>query len=246
MSIAGRVALITGGGTGVGRATALGLAARGVHVAVNYSRSAAEAEATAHDVEAAGVEALALQADVASDAAVRAIVEQTAAAFGRLDYLVNSAGHTAFVAHDDLEALTDEMWDRIMAVNLKGAYHASRACVPHMRAAGGGAIVNVSSVAGMTGSGSSIPYAASKGALNTLTKSLARALAPDIRVNAVAPGLILTRWVDGREDFVKSAVDRTPLKRGATAEDVAQTILYLIESTYTTGEVVVLDGGLLL
>ena len=246
MSLEGKTALITGGGTGVGRSTALELAARGVNVAINYSRSANEAEATAHDVEAAGVQAITVQADVSSEASVRAIVDQTADAFGRLDYLVNSAGHTVFVDQQDLDGLTEDAWDRIFAVNLKGAYFATRACAPHMRLAGAGAVVNISSVGGITGSASSIAYAASKGALNTLTKSLARALAPDIRVNAVAPGLILTRWVDGRDDFVKTAVDRTPLKRGATADDVAHTVLYLIGSTYTTGEIVVIDGGLLL
>ena len=175
MSIEGRAAIITGGGTGVGRATALDLARLGVSVAVNYSRSADEAAATARDCEAEGVEAVALQADVASNASVVAMVEQAAAALGRVDYLVNSAGTTVFVDHPDLDGLTEAAWQRVMGVNLVGAFYATRACAPHMRAAGAGAVVNVSSVAGITGAGSSIPYAASKGALNTMTRSLARA-----------------------------------------------------------------------
>lgn len=246
MSLAGKAALITGGGTGVGRATALALAARGVDVAINYSRSADDAARTAREVEAGGVRAIAVQADVASDTAVCAMVERAAQTFGRLDFLVNSAGTTVFVAHPDLDGVTEEMWDRVFAVNLKGAFFTARACAPHMRAAGGGAIVNISSVSGITGAGSSIPYAASKGAMITMTRSLARALAPDIRVNVIAPGIILTRWVDGYDDFVQAAVDATPLNRGAQPEDVAQAVLFLIESGYTTGETLVLDGGLTL
>ncbi|MBM4437886.1 MAG: glucose 1-dehydrogenase [Actinobacteria bacterium] len=246
MDLKGKVAIITGGGTGVGRACALALATRGVHVAVLYSRSADEAAATVRDVEATGVDAIAVQADVAVDTAVSAAVDQAAATFGRLDVLVNSAGTTSFIPHADLAAMTEAQWDRILAVNLKGAFFAARACVPHMRQAGGGAIVNISSVAGATGGGSSIAYAASKGALNTLTKSLARALAPEIRVNAVAPGIIITRWVDGKEQFVESAIKRTPLQRPSYPEDVALATLYLIESRQMTGQIVVVDGGLTL
>ena len=246
MSIEGHAAIITGGGTGVGRAAALGLAQLGVNVAINYSRSADEAAATVRDCEAAGVEAVAIQADVASNASVVAMVEQAAAALGRIDYLVNSAGTTVFVPHAELDALTDEAWERIIGVNLMGAFYAARACVPHMRTAGAGAIVSVSSAAGLSGGGSSIPYAASKGALNTMTKSLARALAPEVRVNAVAPGIIDTRWLDDRREFLDAAVELTPLNRAATAEDVAEAIVYLLQSTFTTGEVLVIDGGILL
>ena len=244
MSIEGRAAIITGGGTGVGRATALGLARLGVSVAVNYSRSADEAAATARDCEAEGVEAVALQADVASNASVVAMVEQAAAALGRVDYLVNSAGTTVFVDHPDLDALTEAAWQRVMGVNLVGAFYATRACAPHMRTAGAGAVVNVSSVAGITGAGSSIPYAASKGALNTMTRSLARALAPEVRVNAVAPGIIDTRWVDDRREFLDAAVEKTPLRRAAVAEDIAESVIHLLQSTFTTGEVLVIDGGI--
>ena len=190
------------------------------------------------------MEAVALQADVASNASVVAMVEQAAAALGRVDYLVNSAGTTVFVDHPDLDALTEAAWQRVMGVNLVGAFYATRACAPHMRAAGAGAVVNVSSVAGITGAGSSIPYAASKGALNTMTRSLARALAPEVRVNAVAPGIIDTRWVDDRREFLDAAVEKTPLRRAAVAEDIAESVIHLLQSTFTTGEVLVIDGGI--
>ncbi len=243
MSLQGKAALVTGGGTGVGRAAALKLAARGAHVAVNYSRSAQEAADTVRDVEALGVDGLALQADVASDAAVKAMVEQAAAAFGRLDVVVNSAGTTAFVDHADLDGMHEADWDRILAVNLKGPFFVSRAAAPHLRASGNGAIVNVTSLAGVTGVGSCVAYAASKGALNTMTKSLARALAPEIRVNSVAPGAVDTRWMDDHRDFLQRAIDNNPLERAATPDDVGDAVLLLVENRFATGEVLILDGG---
>ena len=243
MSLQGKAALVTGGGTGVGRATALKLAERGANVAVNYSRSAAEAAETADDIRALGVEGLAIQADVASDAAVKAMVEQTVAAFGRLDIVVNSAGTTHFVDHDDLDGMKESYWDRILAVNLKGPFFVSRAAAPHLKASGDGAIVSVSSLAGITGTGSCIAYAASKGALNTITKSLARALAPEIRVNSVAPGPIDTRWMIGHEAFLQRAIDRSPVNRAATPENIADGVLLLVENPIATGEVLVMDSG---
>ena len=243
MSLQGKAALVTGGGTGVGRATALMLAERGANVAVNYSRSADEAAQTAADIQAHGVEGLAIQADVASDAAVVAMVEQTVAAFGRLDIVVNSAGTTFFVDYHDLDGMKDEYWDRILAVNLKGPFFVSRAAAPHLKAGGDGVIVSISSLSGITGTGSSIAYAASKGALNTITKSLARTLAPEIRVNSVAPGPIDTRWMIGHEDFLQRAVDRSPVNRAATPEDIAAGVLLLVENPITTGEVLVMDSG---
>ena len=243
MSMTGKSALVTGGGTGVGRAVALKLAERGVNVAVNYSRSATEAATTVDDIEALGVDGLAIQADVASDASVKAMVEQVVAVFGRLDVVVNSAGTTAFVPHEDLDGMNEADWDRIQAVNLKGPFFVSRAAAPHLRASGDGAIVNVSSLAGVTGIGSSIAYVASKGGLNSITKSLARALAPEIRVNSVAPGAIDTRWMDEHRAFLQVAIDSMPLKRAATPEDIADGVLMLVENRYVTGEVLVMDGG---
>jgi 3-oxoacyl-[acyl-carrier protein] reductase len=252
MQVAERAAIITGGGTGVGRATALDLARRGCAVLVNYSRSKDEAEATAAEVRAAGVRGIALQADVADDAACRSMVEAAMREFRRLDVLVNSAGTTVFVAHPDLDKLTDQDWLRLFAVNTLGPFHCARAAKPAMLASGGGEIVNVSSVAGIAGVGSSIPYCASKAALNNLTLTLARALAPSIRVNAVAPGFITGRWLEqglgpAYEPVKKAMEARAPLRRVCDPEDVSAAILALITgSDLVTGQVVVCDGGMLI
>lgn len=247
-----KAAVITGGGTGVGRATALGLARLGYAVLVNYSRSAAEAEATRDQAAALGVPALAFQADVADDQACRRMIAAARQAFGRIDLLVNSAGTTRFIPAGDLEQVSDEDWQRIMAVNVLGPFHCARAVQAPMLAGGGGQIINVSSIAALSGRGSSIPYAASKAALNALTLSLARALAPKIRVNAVAPGFITGRWLErgyGQAyQAVRRAVEKkTPLERVCDPEDVAAAILGLVTgSTMITGQVLVCDGGSLL
>jgi 3-oxoacyl-[acyl-carrier protein] reductase len=240
----GKVALITGGGTGVGRAAALALAARGYHVAVNYSRSRDEAESCAAEARARGVRVAAIACDVSDDAQVREMVGRCHSEFGRLDVVVNSAGITHFVAHADLEQMTEARWDEILAVNLKGPFFVCRAAIPLMKASGGGAIVNVASVAGIAGSGSSIAYAASKGGLITMTKSLAKAFAPEIRVNAVCPGPIISRWLEGHEDMVEAAIKITPLKRASTTDDIADVITFLAcDASMMTGQAVVVDGG---
>jgi len=238
-----RVALVTGAATGIGRAVAWRLAERGFAVTVNYSKSKTEAEETADGVRSRGANALVYAANVADDTAVRAMVERTTAEFDGLDVLINNAGMTHFIPHTDLEGLTDLVWDEILNVNLKGTFYACRAAMPHLKARKG-TIVNVASVAGLAGSGSSIAYAASKGAVITLTKSLARAFAPEVRVNAVAPGPVQTRWLADHQDMVEQAMKLTPLKRPATAEDVADTILFLADTTtLITGQVLVIDGG---
>ncbi len=182
-----RVALVTGSATGIGRAVAWRLAERGYAVVVNYSKSQSEAEETVEGVRSRGAEALLIQADIADDTAVRDLVARTTTELGGLDILINNAATTRFVPPTDLDALTDEVWDSIFQLNLKGTFYACRAAMPHLKARRGN-IVNIASVAGIGGSGSSIPYAASKGAVITLTKSLAKAFAPEVRVNAVAPG----------------------------------------------------------
>jgi len=174
------------------------------------------------------------------------MVEQVLAGFGGLDVLVNNAGVTSFIAHGDLDGVKEEDWDKILGVNLKGPFYAIRAATPALRASRG-AIVNVSSVAGVYGIGSSIPYCASKAALNIMTVALARALAPEIRVNAVAPGFIDTRWWknrDGYEAVKQFATERTPLKQVCTAEDVAKPVVDLLTADMITGQVVVIDGGM--
>ena len=197
MDLQGKAAIVTGGGTGVGRATGLALARRGCSVLVNYSRSAAEAEQTAAEIEALGVRALPVQADVADDDACRRLADTAVRELGRLDVLVNNAGTTVFVPHADLDGVGADDWTRVLGVNLIGPFQMARAARGAMEAAGGGAIVNVSSVAGLAGIGSSIPYCASKAGLNVLTVILARSLGPKIRVNAVAPGFITGRWLAG-------------------------------------------------
>jgi 3-oxoacyl-[acyl-carrier protein] reductase len=238
-----RVALVTGSATGIGRATAWRLAERGYAVTVNYSKSKAEAEETAEGVRSRGARASIYAANVADDTGVRAMVERTTEEFGGLDVLVNNAATTRFIPHTDLEALTGAIWDELLDVNLKGTFFACRAAMPHLKARKG-AIVNVASVAGIAGSGSSIVYAATKGAVITLTKSLARAFAPEVRVNAVAPGPVQTRWLAEHQDMVEQAVKLTPLKRPATAEDIADAIVFLADvTTLMTGQVLVIDGG---
>ncbi|CAG0972771.1 3-oxoacyl-[acyl-carrier protein] reductase [Myxococcaceae bacterium] len=252
MDVRGKAALVTGGATGVGRATALELARLGCDVAVNYSRSAKEADETVDLVRAAGARSVAVRADVANDADCRRLVATSVDELGRLDVLVQSAGVTTFIAHADLDRVGDDDWDRLLGVNLKGAFQCARAARGPMLAAGGGAIVNVSSVAGVAGIGSSIPYCASKAALNNLTLTLARALAPKIRVNAVAPGFITGRWLQGGlgagyEPIKKAMEQRAPLGRVCEPEDVARAILgFVTGSDLVTGQVLVVDGGLLI
>jgi 3-oxoacyl-[acyl-carrier protein] reductase len=243
MQLYGKVALVTGGGTGIGRAASLLLAREGAAVAVNFSRSQAEAEETAAEIREAGGQAMAVQADVADDAAVEGMVRRVVQEWGRLDVLVNNAGMTFFVDHTDLDALTEAMWDQILAVNLKGLFFCCRAAARVMRREGSGRIVNVASVAGLTGRGSSIAYAASKAGAISVTKSLAIALAPEILVNAVAPGFVETRWTAGRDEYRAVCLTGTPLERVAGPEDVADSILYLARTDFVTGQVVTVDGG---
>jgi len=244
VSLKGKVAIITGGATGIGKAAALSLAEQGVVVVINYSRSGQDAEETLQEVTAAGGQGMTWQADVADDEKVREMVKAVAKRYGQLDILVNSAGTTNFVPLGDLEGLLEEYWDQALAVNVKGLFFCCRAAAPYLKETKG-VIVNVSSRAGLTGVGSSIAYAASKGAVNTLTKSLARVLAPDIRVNAVAPGIVMTRWVAGREDHIKRGSKDVPMGRSCEAKDVAEVIVSLITSAgMVTGQTIVVDGGM--
>ena len=249
MNLGGAVAIVTGGGTGIGRAVSEALARAGARtVVVNYSRSRADAEATADTLTGLGCEGVAYQASVADQSQVKAMVDETIARFGRLDVLVNSAGTTRFIAHADLDAVTDEVWDEIISVNLKGPFYCSRAAATALKRARG-AIVNIASVAGARAAGSSIPYGVSKAALLQLTRNLAVALAPDVRVNAVAPGLVATRWF--REPFGEQAASEqesrvaasTPLREVATADHVAQAVMGFLGSDLVTGEFVLVDGG---
>ncbi len=245
-----KAAIITGSATGVGAETALGLAQRGYDVLINYSKSEQEARASEAACRAAGADTLLVRADVADDAACRAMVEAALARWNRLDALVNNAGITTFVGSANWDALDAQAFAQILGVNVVGAFQMVRACTPHLKASNG-AIVNVSSIAGALGIGSSVPYVASKGALNALTLHLARALAPEIRVNAVCPGLITTRWFvdgigqDGYERLKAQYERSTPLGRACTTQDVAEAVIWLIVGARTvTGELILLDSGM--
>jgi 3-oxoacyl-[acyl-carrier protein] reductase len=252
VELTNKAAIVTGAGTGVGRATALALAQRGCSVIVNYSRSREAAEATAHEAAAFGVKAVAFQADVADDRACRALVAAAERELGRLDVLVNNAGTTRFIPHAELERVGDDDWDQIFAVNLKGPFQCARAARPALERAGGGVIVNVTSVAGIIATGSSIPYCASKAALNNLTIALARVLAPRIRVNAVAPGFIAGEWLaqglGAAYEPIKQAIEaRSAMHRVCTPQDVAAAILSLVcGSELVTGHVLPCEGGMLI
>lgn len=242
--LANKVAVITGGGTGIGRACALRLAREGAQVAINYSRSKADAEATQQDIEALGRDAMVYCASVTDDDAVRAMMQATADRFGRIDVLINNAGMTHFVDLEDLEGLKDAYWFEIMDVNVVGLFRCARAAAPALKASEG-CIVNIASVAGVTGMGSSIAYAASKAAAISVTKSLARVLAPEVRVNGIAPGVVLTRWVDDHLDHVQKYGDATPLGRVATPEDVAEVAYsFIANAGLVTGQTLMVDGGM--
>jgi 3-oxoacyl-[acyl-carrier protein] reductase len=243
MSTPRKVALVTGSATGIGRAVAIRFAKEGLAVAVNYSRSETEARETLHEVQKLGVPALLCKANVADEVSVNAMVERCAQELGGLNVLVNNAGTTRFIEHTNLEAVTADVWDEILGVNLKGTFFCSRAGLPHLQK-NGGSIVNITSVAGLQGHGSSIPYAASKAAVNCMTKSLARAFGPRVRVNAVAPGPVLTRWLTDHMDQVARSLSTTPMGRAAIPEDIADAVCFLaLGTSLMTGQVVVVDGG---
>lgn len=245
------VAIVTGSATGVGAATAERLAGKGWRVVINYNKSEAEARETQVACAARGVETLLIQGDVANDADCRHLAQAALDAWGRIDALVNNAGVTKFVKYLDLNDLNAADFQRIYSVNVIGAYQMVRACAPAMKRQGKGAVVNVSSVAGITGMGSSIAYAASKGALNNMTFALARALGPEIRVNAICPGFIEGRWLrDGLgeqayESFRKRYSESVPLASTAQPDDIAETIVWLIEGArLVTGETIMIDAGM--
>jgi 3-oxoacyl-[acyl-carrier protein] reductase len=245
MKLQNRVALVTGAGTGIGRAIAELFAREGAKVAVNYSKSREAAEEVVAEIRAAGGTAIAIGADVSQESEVQAMIAGVNREFGQLDVLVNNAGWSTRIPHDQLDNLTDEIWDRTFDTNLKGAFYAIRSAVPSMRKQPGSSVVNVASVAGITGMGSSIAYAASKGAMITMTKSLARALAPEIRVNAIAPGFVRTRFANWPAAAFDQGEAVTPLKRLATVEEIAALALYFAaDAGSTTGETIVVDGGL--
>lgn len=244
-----RVGLVTGSATGIGRSAAVALARSGYDVAINYRRSEAAAKETARQAEAVGARTLLWQCDVSDDHAVRGMIDTIQRAFGRLDVLINNAGITIETPPSDLDGLSVETWDRIFAVNVRGLFLVTRAAVPLLRKAPDPCIVNTASIAGLRPALQPLPYSASKAAVVNLTKTLANALGPKIRVNAVAPGWIAGEWMEKTlgadyERLMERRARFTPLRRVATPDDVAETMLALIQGNrFVTGEIIVVDGG---
>jgi 3-oxoacyl-[acyl-carrier protein] reductase len=241
-------ALVTGAATGIGRAAAVALAAAGFDVAINFSRSEQEARETASLTQAKGAKTLLFQCDVSDDAKVRQMLAAVQREFSRLDALVNNAGTTTNIKPSDFEAMTPEEWDRVFAVNVRGTFQVTRAAASLLKAARG-SIVNTASIVGLRPGPQPLPYAASKAAVVSLTQLLALNLAPEVRVNAVAPGWMEGDWMkrmlgDRYDDLMARRAKSTPLRRCATAEDVAEVIVNLITSNrFVNGETVVIDGG---
>ncbi|WP_433707331.1 SDR family NAD(P)-dependent oxidoreductase [Paenibacillus illinoisensis] len=238
-----RVALITGGGTGIGRAVSLLLAHKGALVAVNYSRSREAAEETVQQIVDEGGQAIAVQASVASDMEVRKMVAAVTETYGPITALVNNAGITRHIPLQDLESVTEDVWNELYDVNVKGMFYCARALTAGMQQAGGGSVVNLGSIAGSTGSGSSLPYAVSKAAVHGLTLSLARALSPLIRVNAIVPGAVATRWWAGKEERMNRLAGSLLLQRISSPEDIAHMICAALEQPSMTGQLITVDGG---
>jgi 3-oxoacyl-[acyl-carrier protein] reductase len=246
-----KVAIVTGSATGVGAAAAILLADHGCNVVINYTRSKAEAEETAAACRAKGAETIVFQADVSDDDACQAMVKAAADKWGRIDYLINNAARTKFNPYPKLDGVSKQDFLDIYAVNVVGAYQMVRAVTPYMKKQGHGSIVNDSSIGGVTGIASSIPYAASKAALNLMTKSLAHVLAPEININTVVPGMIQTRWLKGGmgeeqyEAMLKATGAQLPLKKVATPEDIAAVLVWFLESAHLiTGEMLIVDSGI--
>jgi 3-oxoacyl-[acyl-carrier protein] reductase len=251
MDLQSAVCIVTGSATGTGAACAIRLAKKGARVVINYSKSEKDARETVKACQDAGAETLLVKGDVSSDADCRAMAKAAIDKWGRIDALINNAGITKFVAAADLEGLDAQDFQRLYAVNVIGPYQMIRACAPAMKKQGNAAIVNISSISGVRGIGSSTAYVASKGALNAMTLALARSLAPEIRVNAVCPGLIETRWHLDRfseADYAKFKANyekSVPLAKAASADDVAEVAVWLIEgASLVTGESILVDGGL--
>ena len=243
------VALVTGSATGIGRSAAIALARNGYDVVVNYSRSEEAAKVTARECEAAGACALLYRCDVSDDASVRAMLAATEKEFGRLDVLINNAGTTVDVEPKNLEAMKIEDWNRVFNVNVLGLFLVTRAAAPLLKKSPNGCIVNTCSIAGVRPSAQPLPYAASKAAVANLTKTLANALGPQIRVNAVAPGWIEGDWMkrtlaENYQGLMARRAKYTPLQRCCTEDDVADSMLSLIlHNRFVTGEIIIVDGG---
>ncbi|MEP6482366.1 MAG: SDR family oxidoreductase [Rhodoglobus sp.] len=247
--VTGAIAVVTGGGTGIGRSICLALARAGASaIVLTYSKSADEAEQTAGELRELGCAARAARVDVRDEGAVVELMSATVAEFGRIDILINNAGATRLIPFDDLDAITDDDWELVLGVNIRGAFSCTRAAAAALRASRG-SVVNVASIAGWRGVGSSIPYGVSKAGMLQLTRGLAVALAPEVRVNSVSPGSVSTRWMgelvgeDVAAERRAQEAATLPLGRVATPDDVAEAVIALLNARFVTGQDVIIDGG---
>ncbi len=241
MDFSERVVLVTGASSGIGERVAERFSQLGARVVVNSSTSVEAGEQVA-----ARIGGIYCRANVAVEAEVLTMIDVIVETLGRLDVVVNNAGTTHFIPHDDLDAVTDDVWNEILGVNLLGTWYVTRAAVPLLRRSDNGSVINVTSLAGSKAVGSSVPYAVSKAGLNHMTRLLARALGPGVRVNAVAPGLVETPWTAGWEEMHEFVSSNVPMRRPGVPDDVADACLYLAHSRFVTGDVLAVDGGHLL
>ncbi len=238
--LSGQVAIVTGSSSGIGEATAKRLAGLGAHVVVN---SASSVEAGRTVAASLPTESIYVQADIADKQQGQALIDATIERFGQLDILVNNAGWTTVVAHSDIDALTDEIFDKTFQVNVYGTWWLTKAALPHLRKSETGNVVTITSVAGVRPMGSSMAYSMTKAALNQMTQLLAKSHGP-VRFNAVAPGLVATPWTKDWDAQHAAIAAISPLKRSATAEDCAEAVLACVRNSYMTGEIMVIDGGI--
>ncbi len=244
-----KAALVTGAATGIGRSAVLALARAGYDVALNFSASEAAAHETAAQARGHGARTLVVRCDVSDEPGVRAMLGAVEKEFGRLDVLINNAGTTVDIPPTNFEEMTVEAWNRVFSVNVLGVFLVTRAATPLLKKSPNGCIVNTCSIAGLRPSAQPLPYAASKAAVANLTKTLANALGPQIRVNAVAPGWIEGEWMkrtlaENYDGLMGRRAKYTPLKRCCTEDDVADSMLSLIlHHRFVTGEIIIVDGG---
>ena len=238
-SLAGKVALITGSSSGIGEAIARHFADHGASVLVNSVKSVEAGERIAAELP----DAFYVQASIADEGGPQRLVDAAVERWGRLDVLVNNAGTTRTIAHGDLDAATLEVWREIFETNVFGTWEMTRLAVPHLKAQRGN-VISITSLAGLRPTGSSVPYASSKAALNHLTALLANALGPEVRFNAIAPGLVDTPWTADWDDIHAAVGAMAPMRRSATPADIVDLALVLATNTYLTGEVIAVDGGL--
>ena len=240
MDVDGKVALVTGSSSGIGEAIARRLGNDGARVVINSRSSVEEGQAVAGSLP----EAIYVQADVGDPDAVQELIERTLDTWGRLDVLVNNAGVTRRIDHADLDTVTPDVWRTILDVNVVGTFETTRLAIPALREDGGGCVVNITSLAGLRQVGSSIPYATSKAALNHLTTLLAKVVGPEVRVNAIAPGLIHTPWTEDWDEMQAAVEGGAPLRRVGTPQDVAEVCSAVVAADYMTGAVIPVEGGL--